>query len=87
MSRTFIGEQLPSPGSNSLYDAAPEDMRLLLVSPQAVSALWSALWTLEDSLTAVQRLKALSSPPPYADGEAERIQHELNLLRELLRTL
>ena len=89
MSQTLISEQLASAyeSKSSLYDAAPEDMRLLLVSPRATDALWTAVWALEDSLSAVRRIQALPSPPSYAVETVEQIESKLNVLRELLHTL
>jgi hypothetical protein len=89
MSQTLMGEQLASAYElrSSLYDAAPEDMRLLLVSPRATDALWTAVWALEDSLSAVRRIQALPTPPPYAVETVEQIESKLNLLRDLLHTL
>lgn len=62
---------------------AVEDMRLLLVAPDEVGALWAALWALEDELSVLRRLQRASLPRSYAALKVQEIQRHLDMLRGL----
>jgi len=52
---------------------------------QVVSALWSAVWALEDQLSTIRRIQAAHSPPPYARALIEKTEQEVGILRAHLR--
>jgi len=92
MSQTQIHQQRVEPARRSHVERASdrpavEDMRLLLVSPDAAQALWAAVWALEDELSVVRRIQAAPFPRAYAAQKAEELQRNLTLLRDLLATL
>jgi len=65
------------------HDFAPDDL-IAAIEDAAARALWSAVRSLEDTVTGARWRMTLASPSPSLPQTIEQAEREANLLRELL---